>query len=100
MKRVVMWLVIVFILTMVLSGCGSKPVTEPTAAPEETQEPEEAKAPGPQETEVEEIVYKESPFFQGRELPPVKDRLPKEPKLTNEMPPSQRPYEIGTYGVL
>ncbi len=32
------------------------------------------------------------------ELPPVEDRLPLEPKLTNEMDPSQLEYEIGRYG--
>ncbi|MGI6705849.1 MAG: ABC transporter substrate-binding protein [Clostridia bacterium] len=93
--------VLIFVFVMVLSGCGSSSTMEPTAAPEETQAPEEPKSPEPQESqepEVKEMVYKESPFFQGKGLPPVEERLPKEPKISNEMPPSQRPYEIGTYG--
>lgn len=42
--------------------------------------------------------YKQSPLFDGQNLPAVKDRLPKEPKLTNELPKDYLTYEIGTYG--
>jgi peptide/nickel transport system substrate-binding protein len=42
--------------------------------------------------------YKQSPFLDGRDLPPVEERLPKEPKLTNELPADYLDLEIGTYG--
>jgi peptide/nickel transport system substrate-binding protein len=42
--------------------------------------------------------FKQAPMLDGKDLPPVKDRLPEEPKLTNEMPPELLDYEIGTYG--
>lgn len=90
MKRVMMLtLVLVFVVSVVLTGCGGKPVMEPTQAPtaepEETKAPEESKAPEATKPP-EEMEYKESPYLAGKGLPPVKERLPKEPKLTNEMP--------------
>lgn len=42
--------------------------------------------------------YRQSPMLDSRGLPPVEERLPKEPKLASEMPPEQLAYEIGTYG--
>jgi len=102
MKRVMMLtLVLVFVLSVVLTGCGGKPVMDPTQAPtaepEETKAPEESKAPEATKPP-EEMEYKESPYLAGKGLPPVKERLPKEPKLTNEMPPDQLDYKIGEYG--
>ena len=46
----------------------------------------------------DEITYNESPFLQGKGLPPVKDRLPKVPKLVNEIPEAKLDYQIGKYG--
>jgi len=48
--------------------------------------------------EIETLVLKDSPFLQGRGLPPVEERLPKVPKLTNELPEDQLTYEVGKYG--
>lgn len=42
--------------------------------------------------------YRQSPFLDGKSLPPVEERLPKEPKLTNELPKDVLNYEIGRYG--
>jgi peptide/nickel transport system substrate-binding protein len=42
--------------------------------------------------------YHQSPFLEGKGLPPVEQRLPKEPKLTNELPREDLNYEIGRYG--
>ena len=99
MKRTLLLaLAIVFLFTFVLAGCGAKTATptatdKPTA--EKTTAPDASKAPAATTAVVE---YKESPYFAGKGLPPVKDRLPKEPKITNEMPEDQLNYEIGTYG--
>ena len=42
--------------------------------------------------------FNQSPVLDDMELPPVKNRLPINPKLTNEMPPDMLDYEIGRYG--
>jgi peptide/nickel transport system substrate-binding protein len=42
--------------------------------------------------------FNQSPYLDGKNLAPVKERLPKEPKLTNELPKDYLNYEIGTYG--
>ncbi|MGI6705100.1 MAG: ABC transporter substrate-binding protein [Clostridia bacterium] len=104
MKRgTALFLTMVFLLTILLSGCGGKPVTEPTQTPQETAAPEETQTPeeAPEETTAPDTVavtYKESPSLAGKGLPPVEERLPKEPKLVNEMPESQLKYEIGSFG--
>jgi len=100
MKRALLLaLAIVFLFTFVLAGCGAKTSINPTAKDESTAEktsaPDASKAP---DTKTIITDYKESPYFGGKGLPPVKDRLPKEPKITNEMPEDQLNYEIGTYG--
>ncbi|MGI6704795.1 MAG: ABC transporter substrate-binding protein [Clostridia bacterium] len=98
-KAVLLTITIVLLLTMVLSGCGSTPTTEPMATPEESQAPEETQAPEEsQAPEEPKVVYKESPYFEGKGLPPVAERLPEVPKISNEMDPSQLDYEIGQYG--
>jgi len=99
-KAAFLTIIIVLFFTMVLSGCGSTPTTEPTATPEVSQPPEETQAPEETQTpeEPKEVVYKESPYFEGKGLPPVAERLPEVPKITNEMDPSQLDYEIGQYG--
>jgi len=90
---------IVLLFSFTLAGCGAKTTTstqesskpaETTKAPEATKSPEaDTKKP---------IVLKDSPFFQGKGLPKVADRMPKEPKLTNEMPADELNYKIGEYG--
>ncbi|MGI6707217.1 MAG: ABC transporter substrate-binding protein [Clostridia bacterium] len=104
MKKL-MWVITALLLlsTAILSGCGGgQPATEPTEAPTETQAPAESEAPteeAPTETEAPQITeYKQSPMLDDMDLPPVKERLPEEPKLTNEMPADALDYEIGTYG--
>ncbi len=104
MRRVTsLLLVAMLVLTAMLVGCGPKETAstpdqsaapEQTNAPEETQEPEETTEPG---TEGK-VVYKQSPFLDNMDLPPVEERLPKEPKVINEMPADLMEYEIGTYG--
>ena len=42
--------------------------------------------------------YKQSPFLDGRNLPPVEERLPKVPKISNELPEGYVDIEIGVYG--
>ncbi|MGI6704739.1 MAG: ABC transporter substrate-binding protein [Clostridia bacterium] len=104
MKRYVIFaLAFILLMSVTLSGCGSSPTSEPTQAPEESKAPagEETKAPEETDESVQEVVYKESPFFEGKGLPPVAERLPKEPKLVNEYPAEHLKdgkLEIGKYG--
>ncbi len=46
----------------------------------------------------DETVYTQSPYLDDMDLPPLEERLPESPKLTNEMPPELLDYEIGRYG--
>ena len=101
MKRaILLTFTIIFLFSSVLAGCATKaktitptatdkPAAEATAAPDTSAAPEATTAV---------VEYKESPYFAGKGLPPVKDRLPKEPKITNEFPEDQLKYENGTYG--
>jgi peptide/nickel transport system substrate-binding protein len=93
------------LLSAFLAGCGSKPTVQPSQKPEatqstETKEPEQSQAPEETAKQDENTAgeYKQSPYLDGQNLPPVKDRLPKEPKIVNEMPEEILDYEIGTYG--
>jgi peptide/nickel transport system substrate-binding protein len=99
----------VLLCSFTLAGCGGGTTTttgETTAAQEtktetaaetkeETEKTEETKpAANTMPTE-----FKQSPMLDSvANLPPLKDRLPKEPKLTNEMPADMLDYQIGTYG--
>ena len=97
---------------MMAAACGAPTPTEPsvdgsdttvdvevaatpTDVPAVEEEPEDPVA-------VPEAKYHEAPMLAERvaagELPPVEERLPDTPKLTNEMPSSLLEYEIGTYG--
>lgn len=110
MKRILyLSIAVVLLLTFFLTGCGTKtPTSSETQEPTETKAPEETAAPektkAPEETQAPEpngdapLVLKESPYLQGKGLPPVEERMPKEPKITNEMPPELLQYEIGKYG--
>lgn len=98
MKKAFMWMAsVVLLLSLVLGGCGSQPTSEPTQAPEASEAPEETSPP--QESEGSEVTeYKESPYLKDKGLPPVEERLPKEPMVARSMPESQIQYEIGSYG--
>lgn len=98
-KLMLLLLVIILVLTMVLVGCTPNKTstmneTSAPTTPKATQKPEETKAA---DANIK-MVYKQSPFLDSMKLPPVAERMPKEPKIVNEMPADQLDYEIGTYG--
>ncbi len=68
------------------------------AAEDESAAAEAAAAEEEEET-LTVTEFKQAPMLDGKNLPPVKERLPEEPKLVNEIPKSmQEGFEIGTYG--
>lgn len=96
-----------------LAACGqptaaptspAQPTAVPAATPvpDATSAPEATSAPAPTAVPAAESTYNEPPLFADRvasgELPPIDERLPKVPKLANEMDPSLLNYEIGRYG--
>ena len=100
MKRAsLLALAIVFLFTFVLAGCGDKQQKirqlQDKPSTEKTTDSGESKTQGVKTVVVE---YKKYPYFAGKGLPLVKDILPKEPKITNEMPEDMLNYEVGTYG--
>lgn len=103
MKRVITMLTLVILtITVVLTGCGGSQSATTPEKQEATPAPEGTADETPEETAVEDepkaVEYKQSPMLDGKGLPPVAERLPKEPKIVNEMPPEQLSYEIGKYG--
>ncbi len=79
----------------------SEATAAPTATPEPAKEsvaPTEATPEPAKETTAPAAEYKQSPFLDSKGLPPVAERLPKEPKISNEIPADQLKYEIGSYG--
>lgn len=102
------------VLALVLLACGmlaacSKPAeTAATEAPVVTEAPDAAAteapvAETPDETKVPEgepeaIAYSQSPFLDGKDLPPLEERLPLVPKLVNETDASQLELQVGKFG--
>jgi peptide/nickel transport system substrate-binding protein len=92
-------------LGLTLTGCQDSSTTTP-AAQEQKKDPlkDEAKPTGgggqgtATTTSAQITDFKQSPFFDGKGLPAVKDRLPTDYKITNEIPTNQMKYEIGQYG--
>lgn len=98
-RAMLLILAVIFLVTFALAGCGGTPETKPEEKKAaETKEPESKAEGQTKEPEKKVVEYKQSPILESKGLPPVKDRLPKEPKLTNEMPADMLQYEIGTYG--
>lgn len=94
---------IFFMVSLTMTGCGGseQPAAETSSTVQATKAPDSTTAAEPaKSTEaVKKVVeFKQAPMLDSKGLPPIKDRLPKEPKLTNEMPSDMLQYEIGTYG--
>ncbi|WP_248926222.1 ABC transporter substrate-binding protein [Paenibacillus hamazuiensis] len=99
-----------FLLSMTLSGCFGGAANEPPKeTPKQTTQTDKKETPAPANTGQAgggaganaggvPTTFKQAPMFEGKNLPPVKDRLPADVKVANEMPPDMLKYEIGTYG--
>jgi peptide/nickel transport system substrate-binding protein len=98
--------VIWFVAALTLTGCFQQNPSSESAPDSE----EDQAASADHETSAREgedraaggvpgkLEYKQAPMLEGRDLPPVAERLPREPKLVNEMPDELLQYEIGKYG--
>ncbi|WP_274361989.1 ABC transporter substrate-binding protein [Paenibacillus thermotolerans] len=109
MKRVFTVLLMLSLILLSLAGCfgGSEsgsntgdPGTQTNDPADEGTDPVGSGGGGGEEPQVDlgSIEFHQAPMLDSMGLPPVKDRLPKNPKLTNEMPLTMLDYEIGTYG--
>ncbi|MDF2964421.1 MAG: transporter substrate-binding protein, partial [Paenibacillus sp.] len=86
------------LLTSTLTGCFGEGAKEPPKdAAKEPAKTETKTTPQPAATGGS-TDYKQAPMLDGGSLPPVKDRLPADVKVTNEMPSDMLNYEVGTYG--
>ncbi len=82
------------LLFSVSSGSIAAKPADMTAAVETTAAEAVPGAAAP----ADDIEYTQSPYLDDMDLPPLEERLPENPKLTNEMPPEHLEYEIGRYG--
>lgn len=87
------------LISATLSGCFGGPAAQPAKEPTKTDTKENTAAPpaggggGGGAFEL-----RQAPMLDGKGLPSLKDRLPEEPKIANEMPADMLKTEIGTYG--
>jgi peptide/nickel transport system substrate-binding protein len=103
-----MLLASLLLVSVTLAGCTDSQTASGPGEPKKEQKEEGTKAPAPNATTpsggggggggqpITEL--KQSTFFNDKSLPPVKDRLPVDYKITNEIPASQMKYEVGSYG--
>ncbi|NRF95363.1 ABC transporter substrate-binding protein [Paenibacillus frigoriresistens] len=101
MKRrrlVLMMTSAILIVAFSLAGCRSTPMGNEMTQETNQKETTSGSASSKVEETAAPSAFKQSPYLDGIGLPPVQERLPKEPKLTNELPKDALNYEIGTYG--
>lgn len=94
-SKMVSYFIIILLIT--LSGCTN---VDKSDSPGNVVEQERSNEKADENEEGNNIAlsYKQSPMLDSRNLPPIEERLPHEPKLTNEMPPELLDYEIGQFG--
>jgi peptide/nickel transport system substrate-binding protein len=88
------------LLSILLMACQSADNGETSSADQHTKgDTEQSEAVS---TDEKQARFKESPVLTEKVkaggLPSIEQRLPKDPKLTNELPPDILKYEIGSYG--
>ncbi|MFY0762338.1 ABC transporter substrate-binding protein [Metabacillus dongyingensis] len=88
----------VLLLSMILAGCNNNESANTNNKEELASNGDENKV-DMTEVDVSQIKeFKQSPMLNDKGLPDVKERLPLEPKLPNEMPAKFLQFEIGKYG--
>lgn len=88
--------IFLLLFSMIIVGCSPK--SDPTANKEKGDQKDE----GNKETKVVDVSeiseFHQAPMLDDMDLPDVKDRIPLEPKIPNEMPHEFLTVEIGKYG--
>ena len=103
-KKLALTLLSLVLFAAILSGCFGNSADEQNVNPSNQQTANNQSPAGVQseagQPEAAAIPdgFKQSPYLEGRGLPPVEDRLPKSPKLSNELPEGYINTEIGIYG--
>ncbi|WP_338788182.1 ABC transporter substrate-binding protein [Metabacillus sp. FJAT-53654] len=88
----------IFLLSMIIAGCTNNESANTNNEEELVSNGDENKQ-DISEVDVSQIKeFKQSPMLNDKGLPDVKERLPLEPKLPNEMPAKFLQFEIGKYG--
>lgn len=90
----------VLIFSMIMVGCSPKTNTANNSNSDgQGEDSKEGENKGAEVVDVSEITeFHQSPMLENMELPVVKDRLPTEPKIPNEMPPEYLQFEVGKFG--
>jgi len=87
----------VLIFSLIIVGCSPK--SNQTSNEPQKDGDEGGSKTQPEVVDVSEIAeFHQSPMLDDMDLPDIMDRLPKEPKIPNEMPPENLQFEIGKYG--
>ena len=86
---------VLFVLVLAVS-CGQADPVEESGAPQEAQTVADGNEP--QQVDFDTMGFTQAPFFDGWDLPPVHERLPLVPKLTNELPAEHLDFQIGQFG--
>ncbi|CAM3929892.1 ABC transporter substrate-binding protein [Lederbergia lenta] len=88
--------IFLLLFSMIIVGCSPK--SDPTVNKEKGDQKDE----GNKETKVVDVSeiseFHQAPMLDDMDLPDVKDRIPLEPKIPNEMPHEFLTVEIGKYG--
>ena len=88
MKRLLS-LALCLMMLLVAVGCAPKTDTQATTQPDGQTDGN---------TETSSGQFSDSPYLAGKGLPPVADRLPKEPKIPNTVPLEHLQPSVGKYG--
>lgn len=88
--------IILFVLSIILVGCSSNNTPASKRQSESNKEPSTTEELVVDVSEITE--FHQSPILDNKELPNINERLPKEPKIPNELPPEYLDVEVGKYG--
>ncbi len=98
-KSVKFYFMFILLFAMIMVGCSSKNVDNKPEEQKETSDNQNKGEKADTTIDVSQITeFQQSPMLDDMDLPPVEDRIPKEPKLPNEMPSELLEFEIGKYG--
>lgn len=90
--------VVVVLAVIYFVAVRPEPIIDPIVEEPVKEEPVQKDPPVQEEIPAEIKEFTQSPFLDGRDLPPVAERLPLEPKIVNEIPAEHMNFEIGRFG--